>query len=111
MFILKKLPVADLQQLLIPALKKEGYGKLKLSNPEIRKEIIVSFTIQDEKSNRAKYDSKKELEKIIEQVLRDTNWRLMSDSADYRLGILSGRLKGVRSEDDLVKLVKSRQDK
>lgn len=108
MFILKKLTAADLQQLLIPALKKEGYGKLELSNPEIRKEVIVSFTIQDEKSGRAEYDSEKKLEKIIEQTLRDTNWKLMSDGVYYRLGILSGIIKGVESEEDLVKLVKSR---
>ncbi len=108
---IKKLSVADLQRLLVPALQKESYGKLELSNPEIRKEVIVGFTVQDEKSGRAEYDSRKQLEKTIEQTLEGTNWRLMSDGTSYRLGILSGRLKGVENEDDLIELVKSRQDK
>ena len=40
----------------------------------------------------------------------------MSDGVDYRLGILSGRLKGYENEEDILKLmkqivVKSRQEK
>jgi hypothetical protein len=107
---IKKLAVADLRQQIVSALQKEGYGRLELSNPEIRREVVVSFTVQDEQSGRAEYDSRKQLEKIIGQTLGDTNWRLMSDGTAYRLGILSGRLKGFESEDDLIQLVKKQDN-
>jgi len=35
----------------------------------------------------------------------------MSDGISYRLGILSGSLKGFENEEDLVTLVKSRKNK
>jgi len=44
---------------------------------------------------------------LTKKTLADTNWRLMSDGASYKLGFLSGRLKGVEGEDDLKKLAES----
>ena len=42
----------------------------------------------------------------IDGALMSTNWRLMSDGVAYRLGILTGRLRGYEREEDLLKLVK-----
>jgi hypothetical protein len=75
--------------------------------PEIDKYIIVPFTVQDEDSARKDYDSERVLKRILKKVLEGTNWRLMSDGVDYRLGYLSGRLKGYEHESDLLDLVKS----
>jgi len=57
------------------------------------------------------YDSRRQLRKIIRKSLEGVNWNLMSDGISYRLGILSGSLKGFENEEDLVTLVKSRKNK
>jgi hypothetical protein len=51
------------------------------------------------------------LEKVLNKALNGVNWKLMSDGISYRLGILSGSLKGFEAEEDLVELVKSRNKK
>src|SRR3989344_5438687 len=102
---LKKLSVADLEKLLAKTLEKEKYLKLSLDKPEMGNFVTISFTVQDADSNRGEYDSKNNLKKLVKKTLESTNWRLMSEGVYYRLGILSGRLKGYEREDDLVGLV------
>ena len=104
---INKLNIAGLKNLLIPILEKEQYIGLELAQPEISRNIIVSFTAQDNKADRGEYDSKHHLHKLIQSILQNTNWRLMSEGIDYRLGILSGRLRGYEGEEDLIKLIKS----
>ncbi len=104
---LKKLTVIELEKLLSKVLEKENYIKLSLDKPVFEKQVIVPFTIQDSDSNRKEYDSVHKLQKIIKRVLEETNWRLMSEGVIYRLGYLSGRLKGYEQEEELVKLIKS----
>ena len=45
------------------------------------------------------------LQKIIKKNLETTDWRLMSGGIDYRLGLLTGRIRAYESEEDLLKLV------
>ena len=104
---IKKLTVAELKKLLAAPLKKEEYINLDFSKPEIGKDIIINFTVQDNKTDRGEYDSRIQLQRLIKRTLEDTNWRLMSEGIMYRLGILSGRLKGLESEEDLLKLVRT----
>lgn len=66
------------------------------------------FTVYEKKADREEYDSKKTLEKLIKEALADTNWRLMSDSVSYRLGMLEGRLRAYEREEDLLKLVEKK---
>jgi len=108
---IKKLTVQGLQKLLTPILNRNSYVKLNFSQPRIDKQVIIDFTVQDAKSDREEYDSEKQLKKIINKSLCEVNWRLMSNGISYRLGILSGSLKGFETEEDLVKLVKSRNKK
>lgn len=103
---IKKLTVAQLQKLLAAALKKEGYINLEFSKSEIKKDIITEFTVQDNKIDRKEYDSRNQLKKLLTKNLKNTNWRIMSNGIYYKLGILSGRLKGYENEEDLLKLVK-----
>jgi len=35
-----------------------------------------------------------------------TNWKLMSGGIDYKLGFLTGRLRGFKKEEDLLEMVK-----
>ena len=102
---IKKLTVAQLQKLLAPVLKKQGYIRLEFSKPELKKNVIINFTVQDNKDNRGEYDSRIQLQRIIKKVLENTNWRLMGGGINYRLGILSGRLKGSENDKVLVKLI------
>jgi len=103
---IKKLPVAGLRDLLSPLLEKEGYIKLEFAKPEIDRDVIIQFDIQDSQSIREEYDSVHRLQKIIKLALDKTNWRLMSEGVYYKLGILSGRLRGYENDEDLLKLVK-----
>ncbi len=102
----QKLNVAQLKQLLSPALEKEKYTALEFSNPEMKRGVIVSFTVQENDTDRKEYDSKHGLRKLIDATLLNTNWRLMSDGIYTRLGVLSGRLKGVESEEEIANLIK-----
>ena len=60
---------------LTPILKKEGYIKLDLLKPEINKDVIVKFTVQDNKTDRDKYDSRTQLQRLLKKKLANTNWR------------------------------------
>ena len=103
----KKLTIASLEQLLTKALKKAGFADLRISMPVSGREIMLDFSVRDLKVDRDEHESRKVLEKAIEGVVGDTNWAL-SDYVSYRLGLLSGHLRGCETEPDLEKLVRSR---
>ena len=103
---IKKLKITQLQDLLQKELEKNQYINLQFASPEIGKEVIIEFTVNDSKDNREEYDSRIGLTKLINKTLENTNWRLMSDGINYRLGILTGRLKGYEREEDLIKIIK-----
>ncbi len=103
---IKTLPVAELQSLLNPLIEKVGYKNFVLGKPEFLRGVTVEFATQDAKVGRAEYDSRQELKKLLEQALLETNWRLMSDGISYRLGFLTGRLRGVEGEEELLELAK-----
>jgi translation initiation factor IF-1 len=69
--------------------------------------MIIEFTVQDNKTGRGEYDSRIQLQRIIKKTLENTNWRLMSEGVNYRLGILSGRLRGYENEEDFIKLIRA----
>ncbi|MFC1780325.1 hypothetical protein ACFLY9_01380 [Patescibacteria group bacterium] len=103
----KRLTVVELEKLLSKALGKDKYIKLSFDKPEIGRQVIVPFTVQDSDSQRESQDSTYTLQKVIKSTIKGSNWRLMSEGTTYRLGYVSGRLKGYEDEDDLYKLVKS----
>lgn len=101
----------ELEKLLSEVLEKEKYTKLNFDKPEIERYVIVPFTVQDDYSSRKDYDSRNQIQKIIIKTLEDKNWRLMTEGVAYRLGYVSGRLKGYEREDDLIKLVSNKRTK
>ncbi len=101
---LKKLSVLELEKLLTGLLEKEHFIKFSLEQPQIGQHVIVSFNVQDANSSRRQDASIENLQKLIKDILEGTNWRLMTDSISYRLGYLSGRLKGYEREEDLLEL-------
>lgn len=104
---LKKLTIVELEKLLSETLEKEKYTKLSFDKPEIGKHVIVPFVVQDADAARKENDSICKLRRVIRKILEGSNWRLMSEGITYRLGYLSGRLKGYEQEEDLMQIVKS----
>lgn len=102
---IRTLTVVELQALLDPLLQKAGYVKFEFGKPDIRKDVVVEFSLQDAKPGREAYDSHQRLKKLLKEALEETNWRLMSDGIQYHLGCLDGRLRGVEGEENLRKLV------
>jgi len=102
---IKRLTISELQSLLDPVVEKSGYAKLDFEKPEIEKNVILGFSLQDVKVGRDQNNSVYDLQGLLKKTLEDTNWRLMSDGVNYRLGFLTGRLKGFESEEDILKLV------
>lgn len=105
---IKKLKIAQLSDLLRPLVEKEKYSEFNLGEPQFGREVLLSFSCLDNDRERAEYESRKNLEKLISKALDDTNWRLMSDGISYRLGHLSGRLRAYETEGDLRKLAEQR---
>jgi len=101
---IKKLPIAGLKKVLIPVLEKQQYDKLEFSKPEIDRDVIIKLTVQDNKEDREEYDSRSQLKKLLKQAIENTNWRLMSEGVYYKLGILTGKLRGYENDEDLLKL-------
>ncbi|KKP67782.1 MAG: hypothetical protein UR66_C0010G0020 [Candidatus Moranbacteria bacterium GW2011_GWE1_35_17] len=103
---IKKLTIVELQSLLNPALEKADFTSLEFEKPEIQKDVILSFSLQDNKIGREKLVSIQDFQMLVKKTLSYTNWRLMSEGATYKLGFLSGRLRGVEGEEDLKRLAK-----
>jgi hypothetical protein len=101
---LKRLSIVDLEKLLHDHLDKEQYVKLSLDKPDIGQHVIVPFSIQDANSSREPHASTKRLEEVLKPVLEETNWRLEPNHLSYRLGYISGQIKGYEKEEDLVAL-------
>lgn len=103
---IRKLTVFELEEYLTKALKKAKFVKLSMKEPDIEKGITISFSIQDSDSKRSKQESSYDLTKLLRKSLKETNWQLMTDGITYRLGLLSGRLRGYETEEELYKLAK-----
>lgn len=108
---LKKFGVAELEKLLSDKLKNHKYHRLTFDKPEIGQFVVIPFTLQDTDSSRNGQASTKELEKLIKPLLQGTNWRLMSEGVSYRLGYVSGRLKGYERDEDLQELLGKKKEK
>jgi len=106
---LKKLTLVEVEKLLKNALEEKGYLNLHLAPPTLDKDIRVDFTVQESTSGKHEYDSRMNLKKLINATLPDTNWRLMTYGIEYRLGILSGSIRGYEREEDLLNLVKKQK--
>ncbi|OGY35228.1 MAG: hypothetical protein A3D99_00975 [Candidatus Andersenbacteria bacterium RIFCSPHIGHO2_12_FULL_45_11] len=106
---LQKLTIDQLEKTLITVMTKNGYIKLELGKPEIDKYVIIPFTVRDAKPDREHRSSEIDLRRLLRTTLEPTSWRLVHDGVSYRLGILSGSLKGYEQEEDLVRLVEQRK--
>ncbi|MFA5749993.1 MAG: hypothetical protein WC895_02105 [Candidatus Shapirobacteria bacterium] len=104
---LNKLKVIELQKIVQEVINTNGFNQLNFGVPEIDRQVIISFNVQEMRLERKEYDACRDLKRGLTKALEDTNWRLMSDGIGGKLGILYGKLKGYESEDDLISIVKS----
>jgi len=105
---IRRLTIVELQTLLAPLLEKAGYAKLEFEKPDLQKDVILGFNVQDAESGRGDYDSRHDLQRLLKEALSPTNWRLMSDGVSYRLGFLQGRLRGIEGEDALKNMIQNK---
>lgn len=99
-----KIAITDLETLVNKALEDSGYTRLSIGEPDIDRHVLVPFTLQETKPKRRDRESVADLYDLLKTALKDTNWRAPKELISYRLGFLSGKLKGYESEDDLLKL-------
>jgi DNA-directed RNA polymerase subunit M/transcription elongation factor TFIIS len=99
-----KISVTDLENLVNKALNESGFTRLSFGNPDMDRNVLVPFTVQETKPKRRDRESVSDLYDLLKTTLKDTSWRAPKDLINYRLGFLSGKLKGYESEDDLLKL-------
>lgn len=102
----KKFTISELSDLLAKRLEKADFKGLVITDTEMSRDLIVSFSIQDTKSGRNEACSKSDLKQSLKKTLDNTNWKLMSDGVSYKLGLLTGRLRGIDQEEVLVNEMK-----
>lgn len=103
---IKTLSIVDLERLLESIVEQAGYIKLGFGKPDTQRGLTIEFSLQDNTPGRSEYESVKPLQKLLKKTLTETNWRLMSDGITYRLGFLTGRLRGYSGKDALLELAK-----
>ena len=101
---LKKLTIPQFKEYVVKILKDTHYSNLIFDKPDMGRIVSLSFTLEDPKTEN-EYDSKNNLKKLLKEKLEDTNWRLMSEGINYRLGVLSGKFRIYENEDELVNLL------
>ena len=101
---LDKFGIVELEKKLSEALEKENFSRLSFDKPEIDRFVIVPFTVLNFLHDRSERLSIYDIKRLINETLKNTNWRLMSEGISYRLGYHSGRLKGYERVDDLLEL-------
>lgn len=106
----KKLSIVELEKLLTELFEKNSYVKLVLDRPEIGQFVLVPFTAQDAAPTRSANTSTINLQTTIKGALDGTNWRLVNNSIDYRLGYVSGKLKGYEREEDILELYEKKKE-
>lgn len=102
---IEKLNIPHLEKRLQDIIAKLGFIKLDFGKPEVGKQIVLPFSLQDP-SIRSEQESLSMLTTALKKNLFHTNWRLTSRGISYRLGYLTAELKVYESEDDLLKIAK-----
>jgi hypothetical protein len=102
---IERVNVPQLELRLAKASEESGFIKFKFESTSTKGFVIVTFSTQDP-TDRNDKESVKKLGNGIKEILLPTNWRLMSEGINYRLGVLSGRLKAFEDDEGLLKIAK-----
>jgi len=114
----EELKVDSVEQVNLPKLEDRlsklaeelSYIKFKFDNHSTEKYLSVSFSLQDP-TERTEKESSKIIVDAIQQALFHTNWRLMNRGVEYRLGLITGKLRAYAGEEGLMKIAKEIYEK
>lgn len=106
----EQINIVQLEKRLSEKLEKAQFVKFQFEKPKSGRWLTVEFSVQDF-SSRDERSSIKALKKTLSDLLFTTNWRLMSTDIYYRLGFLTGQIKGFSLEEDLIKIGKEIDNK
>lgn len=101
----EQINIVQLERKLSEELEKVQFVKFQFEKPKSGRWLTVEFSAQDF-SSRDERSSIKALKKTLSDLLFTTNWRLMSTDIYYKLGFLTGQIKGFSLEEDLIKIGK-----
>jgi DNA-directed RNA polymerase subunit RPC12/RpoP len=107
---IERLTIAQVADKLKKVLTKQGYTEFQLGQPDMGKQVIVPFNVIEGKA-RNEDESRFNLYKLISKQLDNSNWRLVRTSLTYRMGYLTGKLKGYESDEDLRDLLEKKAKK
>ncbi len=102
-----RLTIGQVMDRLKSLLNKQGFKDFQLGQPEMGKQVVVPFNVIEGR-DRNEDESRSNLYKSITKQLENSNWRLVRSSLTYRMGYLTGKLKGYESIDDLRALVEKK---
>lgn len=105
---IKVLKISEVSARLTKVLAKNSFEQFQLGQPETSREIKVPFTVLDNDNKRTDNEATKAIWKTVSKSLEGTNWRLIRGSIDYRLGIISARLRAYETRNDLITLIKQK---
>ncbi len=101
---IEKLTIPQVKERIATAMQNTDYLNFTFEKPGIEKYVSIEFSVE-EMQTANKNASESDLRKLIKKTLRNTNWRLMTDGINYRLGLMTGRIRAYESQEDLLKLV------
>lgn len=107
---IERLTVAQVTDKLKKVLTQQGYREFQLGQPDMGKQVVVPFNVIEGK-DRNEDESRFNLHKLISKQLDDSNWRLVRTSLTYRMGYLTGKLKGYETDEDLRDLLEKKAKK
>lgn len=101
---LEKLTVPQVKQRILELLDDAKYLNLTFEKPSMEKYVSMKFCVEEMETDNQNA-STHDLQKLIRNSLKTTNWRLMTGGISYRLGLMTGRLRAYESKEDMLKLV------
>lgn len=100
---IEKINIWEAQKRMKALLKGKKFVKPKFGEPNMGQDVTCEFRVYEADPAREEKDACKDLEKVIAKAFENTNWKLMSDGISYRMGILTGRIRGMEKEKDILK--------
>lgn len=101
----QKLKIPHLEQRLIQLTEKENYTKFSFEKPVFTSHTVIQFSVQDP-TDRSEMESLKQLQMAMQADLFETNWRLAKSDLTYRMGYITGKVKGFEQDDDILKIAR-----
>lgn len=100
------LNLAGIKALLDSALRNNSFNRFDASDPsKDHKGIAIGFTVQDAKTDRDDRAAKIAFKETVVATLRSTNWRLLENTVEASLGLITGRIKGYQHQAELRDIV------